>query len=271
MKKILLISLVLISSTAWSQIPPITVTPSPSPAPAPAPAAPLTWEQVSPDIKTISTGSFQGVTYNLFAVKIGSATLSKFDILENPGNLKHQDFLAKINKDSTFIINASVSNQNGKPMGYYIKAAKQIQDVNTQSGTGNFFLKPNGALLLTASDAIICESSLIKTQTGVVLGIQSGPMLITNGAINPAFSQSSTNVNLRCGVGIFIENGDKYLVFCMSNKVVNFYNFASVFQSLNCTNALSLDNAGVAMHFPMEVNPNSGFNSIIHNYIVYKY
>jgi uncharacterized protein YigE (DUF2233 family) len=269
----LLALLVLICIGAYSQIPPIPVTPSTTPASSPAPSAStaVAWTQVSPDVKTMSAYSFQGSTFNLFAVKITSATLRKFDIMENSSNLKHQDFLAKINKDSSFIINAAVSDQNGKPMGYYVKATRQVQDVNLQSGPGNFYLKPNGALLLTDADAIICESSLIKKQVDVNLGIQPGPMLISNGAINPGFNQGSTNLNLRCGVGIFLENSDKYLVFCMSNKVVNFYTFATLFQSLNCTNALSLDNAGVAMYFPNEIDPNSGFNSIIHNYIVYKY
>jgi uncharacterized protein YigE (DUF2233 family) len=268
MKKIILLAGFFISLIkVYGQIPVIGVPPT-----GPTPSFAVNWIQVSPVLKTASGVVFDSVKYNMFAVKINSTTISKFDIIENSGNLKHQDFLSQVKKDSTFIINACVSDKNGKPMGYYIKNSKMMQDVNTQSGAGNFYLKPNGALLFTANDAIICESSQIKSQANVVLGVQSGPMLITNGTIHPAFNQASTNKNLRCGVGIFTEkSGDKFLVFCMSNKVVNFYNFAMVFQALNCNAALSLDNAGVAMYFPNETDPNSGFNSVIHNYILYKY
>lgn len=250
----------------YAQIPTI----GPAYGSAPAPSA-VNWTHVGPDIKTATEYAFQNMTYDIFAVKVNSNTLRKFDVIENSGDLKHQDFLAMVNKDSTFLINASVAGLNGKPIGYYVKAAEQFQDINSDTGRGNFYLKPNGALLLTTSDAIICETSQIRSQSNVVLGLQSGPMLVINGDIHPGFNPKSANVNLRCGVGIFSEDNEKYLVFCISSRVVNFYSFAMLFQSLNCANALSLDNAGVAMYFPHEGNPNGGFDYVIHNYLVYKY
>jgi uncharacterized protein YigE (DUF2233 family) len=234
-------------------------------------ASGINWVKVNAMVENISGYTFNGVSYNMFSVKIDSSTIRKFDIISNSGELNHRDFIANINLKSLFLINACVSGVDGTPIGYYTRNSIQIQDVNLRSGTGNFYLQPNGALLFTASDAIICKTAQIKNQLNVELGVQSGPMLVIDGAIHPAFTQESPNINLRAGVGIFSEKGQKYLIFCISNKGVNFYNFAKLFQSLHCTNALSLDNDGVAMYFPDETDGNNGVNSIIHNYILYKY
>jgi uncharacterized protein YigE (DUF2233 family) len=67
---------------------------------------------------------------------------------------------------------------------------------------------------------------------------QSGPMLLTNGKIHPEFREGSTNLNIRNGVGILPNNK---LVFAMSKKEINFYDFAKYFQDLGCKNALFLD------------------------------
>jgi hypothetical protein len=52
------------------------------------------------------------------------------------------------------------------------------------------------------------------------------------------FKQGSTNLNIRNGVGILLNNK---IIFAMSRKEINFYDFATYFKSMGCKNALYLD------------------------------
>jgi uncharacterized protein YigE (DUF2233 family) len=76
---------------------------------------------------------------------------------------------------------------------------------------------------------------------------QSGPMLIIDGQIHPAFKAGSTNVNIRNGVGIL---PDGRVIFAMSKTAVNFYDFANYFKSLDCKNALYLDGVVSRTYLP---------------------
>jgi uncharacterized protein YigE (DUF2233 family) len=71
-----------------------------------------------------------------------------------------------------------------------------------------------------------------------LLATQSGPMLLIDGAIHPAFREGSSNLNIRNGVGLLPDNR---LIFAMSGKPVNFYTLASWFRDRGCRNALYLD------------------------------
>jgi len=63
-------------------------------------------------------------------------------------------------------------------------------------------------------------------------------MLVIDGQIHSAFKEGSTNLNIRNGVGILPNNK---MIFAMSKKEVNFYDFANYFKNLGCKNALYLD------------------------------
>jgi len=107
---------------------------------------------------------FNKASYDVFMVKIDSTTVSRFDILENKNQLPHSEFVTSMLNDSTaFTINASISDSFCNPVGYFVKNAMQMKSVNMGDGNGNFYLKPNGALLFTANDAIVCESSQISS------------------------------------------------------------------------------------------------------------
>ncbi len=193
-----------------------------------------------------------GNSYDAFIIKIDKESLKRFDIVENKSKLTHSSFMNMINKDSSiFAINAGISDSACKPLGYYVKNSIQIKPVNQIDGKGNFYLKPNGALLLMDSDAVICESSKIANFKNVKYGIQSGPLLLNNGSINPQFNSSSTNKNIRCGVGTFTKNNESYIVFCISNLPVTFYDFTLLFdQKFKCNNALCLESSGCVMNLP---------------------
>lgn len=216
---------------------------------------------------------FNGNTYNVFTLKIDNNELKHFDILENKGSLNHSDLMNSIdNTFSFFAMNASIYDSTCSPVGYYVKDYTQINPINLNDGNGNFYLKPNGAFIITDNEAVVCESSKIKKYNNIRLGIQSGPMLLVDRIINQQFNPTSSNKNIRCGVGMYDNSkGDKFLVFALSKVPISFYEFATLFaKKYACTNALCLESSKCAINLPEASDVEEYGNMVICNYIIYK-
>ena len=125
------------------------------------------------------------------------------------------------------------------PLGLYVEDGKELIPLNLSDGAGNFFMKPNGVFLVTATGAQIVDSVAYQTVRGVRFATQSGPLLVRNGVFHPQFQPDSKNRAIRSGVGVC---SSKRIVFAISNDQVNFYSFASLFRDkLGCNDALYLD------------------------------
>jgi uncharacterized protein YigE (DUF2233 family) len=73
---------------------------------------------------------------------------------------------------------------------------------------------------------------------GARLATQSGPLLLRNGVIHPAFNPQSASRYIRNGVGVV---GSK-AIFVISNHPVTFHELAVYFRdNLHCKDALYLD------------------------------
>lgn len=229
--------------------------------------------QLPAQIETYADYLFEGNSYNVFVVKVDSESVKKMSLLENKGRLPHHDFLTGLNDSLCFLINAGITDSLCRPLGYWVLDGQQVQPVNTGDGWGNFYLKPNGLLLFTANDIVLCEPSQGAQYPNVRGGTQSGPMLLSNGTVHPLFNPASTNKYKRCGVGSFINPaGDKFIVFAISNTPVSFYNFALFFRNrFGCTNALCLESAGCTMSFPGCPASLNSYNGVVCNYIYYKF
>lgn len=159
-------------------------------------------------------------------------------------------FIAKQGKELLFAMNGGMYMQNSFPVGLYIEKGKVISILNTKNAKGNFYLKPNGVFYITNNNTtnIIETSKFDKSKyKSVKYATQSGPMLLTNGAVHKAFTKGSKNLNIRNGVGVLANGG---LVFSISAKPVNFYDFAMHFKSIGCKNALYLDGFVSKMYYP---------------------
>ena len=156
--------------------------------------------------------------------------------------------LSKQKKNVVFAMNGGMYMQDQTPLGLYIERGQTLQLLNTKNANGNFYLKPNGVFYLTDSNkAVVCKTEAFKANRQIRYATQSGPMLVIDGAIHPAFKQGSTNVNVRNGVGVL---PDGKVVFAMSKTAVNFYDFALYFKTLGCKNALYLDGFVSRMYLP---------------------
>jgi uncharacterized protein YigE (DUF2233 family) len=149
-----------------------------------------------------------------------------------------------------FATNAGMYKPDNSPQGLFIQHKVVITPLDTLSGNGNFYLKPNGVFYLTTENvAAVCTTTEFVDHPNIEFATQSGPMLLIKGEIHPAFKKGSTNLNIRNGIGI-LPNGK--VLFAMSKQEVNFYDFAEFFRKMNCQYALYLDGFVSRTYLPEE-------------------
>jgi uncharacterized protein YigE (DUF2233 family) len=142
-----------------------------------------------------------------------------------------------------FAMNAGMFETDGTPVGLLIRNGVQDHALNKNSGQGNFYLQPNGVFSIEADGSVHIQTTQVfqARQTRPTWATQSGPMLLTNGAVNPAFDANGTSQFVRNGVGLV---NDHEAVFAISEEPVSFGRFARLFLSgLRCREALYFDGA----------------------------
>nr|WP_315220908.1 phosphodiester glycosidase family protein [uncultured Flavobacterium sp.] len=163
-------------------------------------------------------------------------------------NLKRS--VEKQNMKLQFAMNGGMYNKSNAPQGLYIENYKVLVALDTTTATGNFYLKPNGVFYLSDENiAMICKTEDFRYHKNIKYATQSGPMLLVDGKIHSAFKEGSTNLNIRNAVGIL---PDGKVVFVLSKKEINFYDFALYFKGLGCKNALYLDGFVSRAYVPKE-------------------
>jgi uncharacterized protein YigE (DUF2233 family) len=103
-----------------------------------------------------------------------------------------------------------------------------------------------------------------------IFALQSGPMLVIDGDINPSIGPSNPSRYTRCAVGLNeSQNGQKTIVFVSSRDKVNLYELADFMKGqLECKQALHLESINAFIHFPGSDYPIG--NQTIQNFIVIK-
>lgn len=150
-----------------------------------------------------------------------------------------------------------------KPCGLLIQNSNIITPINTDSGHGNFFIKPNGIFSVTNGvPSIISTEAFLKNNLQPSFAIQSGPMLIMASKINPDLSKNSTSLFTRNAIAL-TSDGRLYIAF--SKHPVSLYDFAtSISCHTNAISALYLDGAisGIITN-DLSVNVSEQFASIL--------
>lgn len=152
-------------------------------------------------------------------------------------------------KRLAFGMNAGMFHADAEPVGLFVAEGRELAPLNIKAGEGNFFLKPNGVFAVTDAGAVVVEAARWPAVGGKVrLATQSGPMLVIEGALHPAFRAESVSRLFRNGVGI---GPDRKVLFVISNEPVTFHEFATLFRdALRCRNALFLDGTLSSLHAP---------------------
>jgi uncharacterized protein YigE (DUF2233 family) len=148
-----------------------------------------------------------------------------------------------------FAMNAGMYDQDGRPIGLAIAEGKQKHPINRRKGGGNFHLMPNGVFQVRRDgSAQIVTSDNWTASPDVRLATQSGPMLVINGKVHPAFDPDGSSRFIRNGVGIGASGRP---VFVISDDAVSLGKFARFFRDqLKSRNALFFDGAVSALWDP---------------------
>lgn len=150
-------------------------------------------------------------------------------------------------KQLVFAMNGGMYTPQNKPQGLYMESGKEIAPLDTGSGGGNFYMKPNGVFYITEMGKAGISATGNFVAAGVKYATQSGPMLLVDGKVHPAFKQNSANLNIRNGVGVLADGS---VLFSISPGQVNFYDFAMHFKEKGCQNALYLDGFVSRIYYP---------------------
>jgi len=141
------------------------------------------------------------------------------------------------------IMNGGIYEPKGIPSGLLVQEGRELHPINLRDGKGNFFLKPNGIFLIGDKGAAVIDTTEYPL-AGVKVShaVQSGPLLLRNGKVHPEFRAGSANRLHRNGIGV-TKDGTVVLIMTdiRSPKYPNLHEFATLFASLGCADALFLD------------------------------
>ncbi len=213
------------------------------------------------------------VTRNGIRYRICTAGPEKIRIVWKDGDGKQlrdfptaKKFLEAKGDKPLLLMNGGIFEPGQIPSGLLVQEAKQLLPVNRNDGEGNFFLKPNGVFLISdKGPRVIPTGKYPPAGETVSYAVQSGPLLLDEGKIHPAFNANSDSRLHRNGVGV---TGEGLVILAISDpkgrKFPNLHEFAELFRSLGCRNALFLDGdisqlrSGEAM-----AGPSNRFASVI--------
>jgi uncharacterized protein YigE (DUF2233 family) len=157
--------------------------------------------------------------------------------------------LGKRAANVAFAMNAGMFGEDGRPIGLAIVDGKQLHAINRRKGGGNFHLMPNGVFQVRRGGrAEIVTSEKWTPSPDIRVATQSGPMLVIDGKLHPAFDHDGTSLHIRNGVGIGEDGQPRFVI---SQDAVSFGKLARFFRDqLKCGDALFLDGAVSALWEP---------------------
>jgi uncharacterized protein YigE (DUF2233 family) len=148
-----------------------------------------------------------------------------------------------------FAMNAGMYGEDGRPIGLAIVRGRQVRAINRRKGGGNFHLMPNGVFQVRRDgQAEIVTTVNWKPSPDIRVATQSGPMLVIDGKLHPAFDHDGSSRHIRNGVGVAPDGKARFVI---SEHPVSLGKFARFFRdSLKCRNALFFDGAVSALWDP---------------------
>ena len=173
-------------------------------------------------------------------------------VWRGPGGQPYRTFgalaaeLEEKGKSLQFAMNGGMYEDDFSPVGLHVEEGRQLAPANTTTVKGppsripNFYKKPNGVFYLGEGRAgVLATERFLAKKPKATFATQSGPMLVIDGAIHPAFIVNSKDLKPRDAVGV---SGDGEVHFVITRGSVSFYEFARFFRDgLKTKNALFLD------------------------------
>jgi len=199
-------------------------------------------EQASAVQSPCSSAMFEGSRFTLCPAKGARIEVFTSDESGTPFRsfAKLERALGKRAGQVAFAMNAGMYDEEGHAIGLLIERGRQLHRINRRGGGGNFGMLPNGLFLVRKSGkAQVVATKAFEPAEDIAFATQSGPMLVIDGKLHPAFEPDGESRNFRNGVGIA---PDGTAVFAISEDVVSFGKFARLFRDqIKARNALYFD------------------------------
>ena len=162
-----------------------------------------------------------------------------------------------------FAMNGGMYADDYSPIGLYIEDGVELAAANTRSVAANvnpvpnFYKKPNGIFYVGEDGAgVMTTEAFLAARPEARFATQSGPMLVSDGVVNPLFIPGSRDRNTRNGV---CAPTPSRVDFVITKGTVNFHDFAHFFvDRLGCTDALFLDGGSASALYAPELGRNDG-------------
>ena len=153
------------------------------------------------------------------------------------------DALKAQGKIPLMLMNAGIFTTAHTPAGLWTEQGNTLIALNTRKGKGNFHIQPNGVFSLADGKARVESSaSYQKRPRKSAYAVQSGPMLLIDGRINPRFVENLSSPYKRNAV-CTTKNGALYFIMTLDyeQEWPSFHRLASALQTFGCHQALYLD------------------------------
>ena len=153
-------------------------------------------------------------------------------------------WLAQSHEQLQCATNGGIYAVGGTPLGWLVADGVLLNPINHDTtSAGNFFMQPNGALIIDDGGARIETTRALQDDapadvSHIQLALQSGPLLLQDGAINQRFDPASTSRYTRNAICIVDPS---HVILAYSERLLNLYQFAQQLQQLGCRQALYLD------------------------------
>lgn len=213
----------------------------------------LTLAACSPAPKPLADSACREISFEdtRFTDCIADPARDAVRLVINP-ELRTLGALAGSLRDNTrirFAMNGGMYDDEGKAIGLAVIAGRQVHRLNRKQGGGNFHLLPNGVFSAEADGWHVRTSDAYAAATPrAEMATQSGPMLVIEGRLHPAFADDGDSRYIRNAVGI--DRAGK-AHFVISEEPVSFGLLARLFRDkLGCPNALFLDGSVSALWDP---------------------
>jgi uncharacterized protein YigE (DUF2233 family) len=151
-----------------------------------------------------------------------------------------------------FAMNAGMFDDSRLPIGLLVIGGKQLHAINRRKGGGNFHMLPNGVFLVRDDGrAQIVSSETYRSSPDIAFATQSGPMLLIDGELHPAFDRDGESRFVRNGVAIAPDGRPRFII---SLDAVSFGKMARFARdALHARDALYFDGAVSSLWSPADM------------------
>ena len=205
--------------------------------------------------------SFEGMPISYCRAQTGEDLrlfLNRADGLPYGGFAAVDVALAGKGQHLAFAMNAGMFQPDQSPVGLYVEAGVEGHKIITRDGPGNFGLLPNGVFCIGKRLTVVESRAFAAKPAACRYATQSGPMLVIDGHLHPAFQATSTSYHVRNGVGVSADGTLAW--FAIADTPLTFDQFARFFRDvLGAQDALYFDGSISRFYAPEIGRGGAGF------------